>query len=322
MESISVVLTTFNRSTLLERVLHSFLNQMLSQENYELIVIDDGSTDATVSVIEKFIYKLPLTYRYQSNAGLSAAKNHGLAIAKNELILFVDDDDILDSGCLLEHVKCHSKYPNKEYAVLGLTRLDEAIAKDPLMHFVTEVGGYLFNYKSAKVNVDLGYDWFWGGRTSFKRQFAIEQGGFNPIFKFGCEDIELGYRMSKKGLVVRYSPKAVSIMIRKIDFKSFCNRLILQGRSQYVFSKLWQEPEAIKWCEIDRYKNEWPGLMNYFESKVKAAEKLNNWCSELINFGLDIEPSLQYQLHTRYYEAFSQCKLAGIWDMENKWKQC
>lgn len=319
MLEMTVVLTTYSREALLRRVLESFESQTLVNDAYELIVVDDGSLDDTAATVSRFVDKLPLRYVYQPNAGLAAAKNHGLALTRAPVVLFVDDDDILTPNCLQQHVAMHRLYPDLEVAVLGYTKLDNAISNDPLMHFVTEVGGYLFSYNSAQADRDLGYDWFWGGRTSFKRAFALESGGFNPIFRFGCEDIELGYRLAKRGLKVRYAPQAVSIMIRRIPFDAFCNRLRRQGNSQYIFSRLWREPEAQRWCQLHDFQQDWPVIAPSLESRVLRARVLDDWARTSLDIGLPLEPQITNLVHNAYHEAFIACKLAGIAETQRLW---
>ncbi len=89
MPFISVIIPTYNRAELVLRAVDSVLAQTF--EDFELIVVDDGSTDDTVSALKP--YKDRLRLIVQSHAGVSAARNHGLSIAQSELIAFLDSDD-------------------------------------------------------------------------------------------------------------------------------------------------------------------------------------------------------------------------------------
>ncbi len=88
--SVSVILPTYNRVTLLREALQSALAQ--THPVYEIIVIDDGSTDATRELVAS--YGAPVRYRFQTNAGPAAARNAGLRAAQGEYIAFLDSDDI------------------------------------------------------------------------------------------------------------------------------------------------------------------------------------------------------------------------------------
>lgn len=94
MSSISFIMPTYNRSAFIEQSINSILPQM--REDDELIVVNDGSTDKTQQVLEKF-YK-QIVYIHQSNSGKSAALNNGIEESRNDYIWICDDDDLLRPG--------------------------------------------------------------------------------------------------------------------------------------------------------------------------------------------------------------------------------
>ena len=140
---LSVVICTYNRAELLGMALESLVWQTLDRGKFEVIVIDDGSSDATRQCVELFSDSLPVKYFFQNNAGLSSAKNHGIYAAQGRIIFFMDDDDTASSTLLEEHLITHTKYPAKNYAVLNYTRWAPGLFVTPLMHFITEVGCFL-----------------------------------------------------------------------------------------------------------------------------------------------------------------------------------
>lgn len=87
---VSVIIPTYNRAHLIKDAVESVLNQ--TYQDFELIVIDDGSTDNTREVLA--VYKDKLTYIYQDNQGRSSARNHGIKLAQAEFIAFLDSDDV------------------------------------------------------------------------------------------------------------------------------------------------------------------------------------------------------------------------------------
>lgn len=87
----SVIICTFNREKLLGRALQSLLQQKF--QDFEVIVVDDGSTDQTFSVVKNYRNKLNLRYIFQQNKGLSVARNVGGFSANGEYITFLDSDD-------------------------------------------------------------------------------------------------------------------------------------------------------------------------------------------------------------------------------------
>lgn len=87
--TVSIIIPTFNRYKLLQRALNSILKQ--SYLDYEIIVIDDGSTDKTAEILTELFPQI--RYVYQDNKGVSSARNKGLELAKGEWIAFLDSDD-------------------------------------------------------------------------------------------------------------------------------------------------------------------------------------------------------------------------------------
>jgi len=320
MLKLAALLTTYNRAQYLGEVLTSIRNQTCPRDEYELVVIDDGSTDESAAIVRSFATELPIRYFHQKNAGLAAARNHGLSVAAAPVVLFMDDDDVVTPDTFSQHIRSHELHPEKEVAVLGFTKLQSEIAADPLMHFVTDVSGYLFSYRQVREGMFLDFEWFWGGRTSCKRNFVLESGSFNPSFRFGCEDIELGYRLKQRGLKVAYNPRAVSIMIRKLSFDSFCDRLRRQGNSQYVFSRLCRDKQVQSWCEIDSFNDEWSKLAPFHNIEVKRARDLDRWARRSAELGLPLENVVKDELHMSYYRAFKSTKFAGIAEMREAWR--
>jgi glycosyltransferase involved in cell wall biosynthesis len=95
----SIVMPTYNRAQLLERPIQSVLDQSL--QDWELIVIDDGSEDNTALIVNNF-KDSRITYYYQENRGRSAARNAGIRHSKGKMLCFLDDDDWYDHFFLQE----------------------------------------------------------------------------------------------------------------------------------------------------------------------------------------------------------------------------
>jgi glycosyltransferase involved in cell wall biosynthesis len=99
---VSVIIPTYNASQYIQEAIDSVLDQ--SYKNFEIIVVDDGSTDNTKEVLENFIKNEQIKYFYQDNSGPGAARNNGLLRAKGEFVAFLDADDIWDKGKISKQV--------------------------------------------------------------------------------------------------------------------------------------------------------------------------------------------------------------------------
>src|SRR5262245_52976703 len=93
-KEISAIVTTRNRAALLRRALDAFRAQTLPPHRWEVVVVDDGSTDGTADVLRAFAAALPLRAFFQQHAGLAAARNHGVLAAWSPIVVLVDDDDL------------------------------------------------------------------------------------------------------------------------------------------------------------------------------------------------------------------------------------
>ncbi|MEN9333733.1 MAG: hypothetical protein RLY35_913 [Bacteroidota bacterium] len=91
---VSVIITAYNYGRYIERALRSCLDQSLSKNHYEIIVINDCSTDNTVAILDNYQNDARI-YNLEKNVGLSAARNFGIRKAKGQYVVFVDADDYL-----------------------------------------------------------------------------------------------------------------------------------------------------------------------------------------------------------------------------------
>jgi glycosyltransferase involved in cell wall biosynthesis len=112
---ISVIIPTYNRSHLIKDAVESVLSQ--TYQDFELIIIDDGSTDNTREVLAE--YGERLQYIYQENQGRSAARNHGINLAKGEYIAFLDSDDVWFPDKLARQVPILESAPDNVVLVHG-----------------------------------------------------------------------------------------------------------------------------------------------------------------------------------------------------------
>lgn len=110
---VSVIIPTYNTAKYLEQAILSVVKQEFN-ESCEIIVIDDGSTDATRQVVEKLQQETQIRYFYQNNRGISSARNVGMQNAKGELVAFIDADDIWLSNKLCVQVKYLDEHPDTQ----------------------------------------------------------------------------------------------------------------------------------------------------------------------------------------------------------------
>jgi glycosyltransferase involved in cell wall biosynthesis len=122
MPRVSVIIPTYDRAQFVAQAVASVLAQ--SYRDFELIVVDDGSYDATVAVLESYAGRLH--YVYQQHQERSTARNTGIALANGELLAFLDSDDLWLPSKLDQQVAALDAMPHVGVAHSGFTRIDTA----------------------------------------------------------------------------------------------------------------------------------------------------------------------------------------------------
>ena len=313
---LSVIVPTYNRAALLRSSLASLVAQTLPPEQYEVIVVDDGSTDTTAEVCSEFARRLRLRYFYIAKSGNPAAKNLGIFASSAPLLLFFDDDDVATPTLLREHLRAHRQYPEKNVAVLGYTCWAPGMIVTPVMEYVIDVGQFLFAYKNLRHNQRLDYTYFWCGRISCKRSLLVAHGVYNQDFPSIIEDIELGYRLSKFSLSVVFNRNAVSHMVRPVTYETFCARCERLGAALYLFSQLHAGPVVRDYCQVAEAARRWRDEQRTLGARVERVGEIESLLlSPLRTPG---EEALLAELKGLYRETFMAFKLKGAAEAEQR----
>ncbi len=196
---ITVGLCSRNRKETLKLVLESLAEQSIHPDRYEVVVIDDGSTDGTKEMIESLDVPYRLTYGYQPHSALATARNHGIRLSKGEIMLYIDDDVLADHHLLEEHLRAHEEH--KDCVVNGwVNHVEEAAIPD----------------KPKFTMADISTSFFWTSNVSVRTDDLYRAGLFDESFKeYGWEDQELGLRLMAVGLVRKTNYKAIGYHIKK-----------------------------------------------------------------------------------------------------------
>ena len=309
---LSVVLTTYDRPQLLEKTLSGFANQSAAKEDFEVIVVDDGSEPPVKEIVEKFHTLLNVKYLHQENKGLAAARNNGIKAAAGWVVLFSDDDDVPSPELIAEHLRSHEENPNERVAVLGHLDWHKDLQITPLMHYVSRVGGDYFCYNRLEHGKFYETWKWWGGLISAKLSLLKSvEGPFDRRLKFGYEDTELVCRLLPKDVRILYNANAGSFILRPIDFETFCRRRYMQGQALYRVACA--HPEII----IPRYRlqdasgeyhNKYAPFLGEWSNKVTKFESLLDACSHQRPDDLD---RYLKSLYTAYGQCFRGYLLKG-----------
>lgn len=197
---ISVIIPTYNRGNELPRAIESVINQTL--EDWELIIVDDGSQDETPAVVDKYVEKYDnIHYHYYLNMGASVARNIGVSLSKGELIAFLDSDDIWTENRLLSVYSAYTKEREKNKFYLTDFRSN-------LVNFSLFNRNYITSPHFMQMLLAAN---FLGGTINMviPRKMFFELKGFDTLMT-STEDHDLYVRLAEQ-YQVRYVPGEYAI---------------------------------------------------------------------------------------------------------------
>lgn len=194
---ISVIIPAYNQAEYLPDAVESVYNQTFPP--HEIIVINDGSTDNTKEIAERYMYskfpmiESPVKVINQVNKGLPSARNTGIMAATGDYLMFLDADDILMENCLERLAQ--------EALGSGADILAPSFKEFGKSNREIILGG--FDMEDLKQANRLGYF------CLIKKSALVEIGGYNPKMKFGWEDWDLWFDMFKRGYSIAVVPEVL-----------------------------------------------------------------------------------------------------------------
>jgi GT2 family glycosyltransferase len=230
--SVSVVTPTFDRISSLERMLASLGEQLYPMNEFEVIVVDDGSTDGTVDRLRHAPHPFHLQVAQQPHRGPAAARNLGVRRATGDLILFLDDDVVAPPDLVARHVAANAA--SADSVVIGpmsppvgwrrsaWVRWEEA--KLQRQYEAMRNGEYPCTPRQ-----------FFTANASLPRARFMLAGGFDPAFT-RAEDVELGYRLRDLGMRFVFEPRAEVFHYATRTFESWCRTPYQYGRGDVVMA--------------------------------------------------------------------------------------
>ncbi|MEE2939541.1 MAG: glycosyltransferase [Planctomycetota bacterium] len=203
----TVLVCSFNRLDTLRRCLVSFEEQTAAGR-YEIVVVNDGSSDGTKEWLDAWEPKAPVRIVHRENGGLSAARNSGLDVARGRYVMFVNDDTIAFPDLVEEHLAGHAE-AGPDRAILGTFEQPRAELDNALMR-VLEGNHMVFCYGNLDPNATHDWGRFWTCNVSVSLDAVRDVGCFDETFRhYGCEDTDLAYRLqTERGIRVVYRTTA------------------------------------------------------------------------------------------------------------------
>jgi glycosyltransferase involved in cell wall biosynthesis len=220
---ISVVVPTYAQALRLDACLAALSEQNLSNRYYEVIVVDDCSSDDTAAVIAKHVTANPhfRGFRHDVNQGQGGARHTGAQSARGRIILFVDGDLQADVDYVETHLRRHEEGGGERLAVIGNIRYHEDYIRGS--NFARYVNSRYLGCRSSRQRSGLDFEdlspkYCGSGIVSVRRDDYFASGGFDHrVTRYGWEDVDFGIRLKRQGIRIVFTENA---HVRHLDYAS------------------------------------------------------------------------------------------------------
>lgn len=223
----SVVVCSHNGANTIRECLEAV--ERLDYSNYEIIVVDDGSTDATAIIASAFNVRLVQT----DNRGLSAARNTGMEAANGEILAYLDDDAYPDPHWLtyLAHT-----FMTTEHAAVGGPNIappSDGMVADAVNHAPGNPIHVLFSDREA--------EHIPGCNMAIRKDALQAIGGFDPQFRIAGDDVDVCWRLQQQGWTLGYNPAAMVWHHRRQTIRAFWLQQKNYGKAEALLEMKWPE---------------------------------------------------------------------------------
>ncbi len=224
---VSVVVCTFNGASTLRECLDGLF--ALDYPDYEVIVVNDGSTDAAAAIAAGYPVRLITT----ENCGLSSARNVGLRAATGEIVAYIDDDAHPDRHWLQYMVRTCVE---GDWAAVGGPNLappDDGV-----------VAECVANSPGAPMHVllsDREAEHVPGCNLAIRHSALAQVGGFDPRFRVAGDDVDLCWRLTERNLKIGFSPSAVVWHHRRSSLRAYLRQQSGYGEAEALLERKWPQ---------------------------------------------------------------------------------
>ena len=225
--SASVIVCTHNGARTLRRCLECLAR--LDYGNYEVIIVDDGSTDNTAAIAAEFGFRVIST----GNRGLSSARNTGLAAARGEIVAYIDDDAFPDPHWLNYLTATFASSSHASVGGPNVPPPNDGLVADCVAN---SPGGPVHVLLSDQVAEHIP-----GCNMAFWRSRLLEVGGFDPQFRVAGDDVDICWKIQEKGWTIGFSPAAVVWHHRRNTVRGYLKQQSGYGKAEALLERKWPE---------------------------------------------------------------------------------
>ena len=237
----SIIIPVYNRPQEVDELLESLCSQTI--KDFEVVVVEDGSTEKCDTVCQKYADRLLVNYYYKTNSGPGPSRNYGAERSQGEYLIILDSDVIVPDNYLeiikkeLERESCDA-FGGPDRAHPSFTPIQKAINYAMTSFFTT--GGI----RGGKKKMDKFYPRSFN--LGIKKSVYEALGGFAPM-RYG-EDIDLSTRIFANGYSCRLFPEAFVYHKRRVKFSSFFRQVKHSGEARYLLKNKY--PDTFKFVHL------------------------------------------------------------------------
>ncbi len=227
---LSVIMPCLNAGGTLRRAIEALWAQDAPPGSFEIVVVDDGSTDGTSEIAGGCRGPVPIRVVRQPNRGIASARNRGATEASGEVFLFMDPDVFAHTGMVIAHLRNYDDAAAMR-TVQGRTIPDPDTITTPFMHTSNLVPDLTVRRRENLSPYHVVGRNFSITRTAFERI-----GGFDEGFTgYGLEDVELAFRFHEAGGRILYEPEALGLHHHPMSIEAAVARQVQCGRAAVLF---------------------------------------------------------------------------------------
>ena len=216
---VSVIVCAYNGERTMDRCLASL--ETLNYPNYEVIVVNDGSTDRTQEISERYKYVRLIN---QDNRGLSAARNVGLRAATGEIIAYTDCDCMVDPDWLMHLV---ARFLTSDFGAVGGPNLPPPDSSMVANCVAVSPGAPAHVLLDDEVAEHIP-----GCNMAFRREALEAIEGFDPLFRAAGDDVDVCWRLQNKGYKIGFSAAAVVWHFRRNTVRNYAKQQQGYGKAE------------------------------------------------------------------------------------------
>jgi glycosyltransferase involved in cell wall biosynthesis len=242
--TLSVVVISWNQKAFLQRLLGQLMAQNYDHDKYEILIIDDGSSDGSREWLQSLNHANVCIILGNQNRGRGASRNTGIRVAKGRIIVMLDGDHTIQTDFLSVHAGRHN---HERCVIVGKSDFADAAEYTALNYYLNRGGA-----AKLPMNTRLPGRYFLTRNCSVPRDLLLEVGLFDESFlSWGGEDLDLGVRLERSGVPIYSEPQALAIHHHHRNLHDLMDQVYIYGRDS-VPILLQRHPTLFYELNLDR----------------------------------------------------------------------